>query len=80
MGTHILSICYLIASVTFTGSKMLSDPASARKGNLIAAAGMAIAVLATILLYRKGNDPLHNRGLDDPRARHRRRRRRHRRP
>lgn len=59
---NILTICYLIASVTFIlGLKMLSNPASARKGNLIAAAGMTIAIIATIFLYKDdaGNN-LHN--------------------
>ncbi|MFT3901591.1 MAG: NAD(P)(+) transhydrogenase (Re/Si-specific) subunit beta [Niabella sp.] len=48
----ILTLCYLIGSVTFIiGLKMLSNPATARRGNLIAAAGMTIAVLGTIFLY-----------------------------
>ena len=48
----ILTICYIIGSVTFIlGLKMLSNPATARKGNLIAAAGMTIAILGTIFLY-----------------------------
>src|SRR5690606_39532093 len=34
------------------GLKMLSHPDSARRGNLIAAAGMTIAIFATIFLYR----------------------------
>jgi len=52
MGLNILTLCYLIASVTFIlGLKMLSNPASARKGNLLAAFGMAIAILGTIFLY-----------------------------
>jgi H+-translocating NAD(P) transhydrogenase subunit beta len=52
---HILEIAYLIASVTFIiGLKMLSHPESARKGNLIAAAGMAIAIAATLFLYKEG--------------------------
>ncbi|HVX49451.1 MAG TPA: NAD(P)(+) transhydrogenase (Re/Si-specific) subunit beta [Chitinophagaceae bacterium] len=61
---NILTICYLIASVTFIlGLKMLSNPASARKGNLIAAAGMAIAILGTIFLYKdEAGDNLHNYG------------------
>ncbi|MBS1927659.1 MAG: NAD(P)(+) transhydrogenase (Re/Si-specific) subunit beta [Chitinophagaceae bacterium] len=55
MGGHILTICYLIASVTFiVGLKMLSHPATARRGNLIAAAGMAIAIFGTIFLPRNG--------------------------
>ncbi len=52
MGSNIRTLCYLIASVTFIlGLKMLSNPASARKGNLLAALGMAIAILGTIFLY-----------------------------
>ena len=53
MDISILSICYLIASVTFIiGLKMLSNPATARRGNLIAAGGMIIAIAGTIFLYR----------------------------
>ncbi len=52
MGFNILTLCYLIASVTFiVGLKMLSNPATARRGNLLAAFGMGIAILATIFLY-----------------------------
>lgn len=52
MTKYILEISYLIASVTFIlGLKMLGNPASARKGNLIAAFGMGLAIFATIFLY-----------------------------
>jgi NAD(P) transhydrogenase subunit beta len=64
MELNILTICYLIGSVTFIiGLKMLSNPATARKGNLIAAAGMSIAIIGTIFLYKddEGNN-LHNYG------------------
>jgi NAD(P) transhydrogenase subunit beta len=64
MELNVLTICYLIGSVTFIiGLKMLSNPASARKGNLVAAAGMALAIFGTIFLYRdeEGNK-LHNYG------------------
>ncbi|MFK7972239.1 MAG: NAD(P)(+) transhydrogenase (Re/Si-specific) subunit beta [Bacteroidia bacterium] len=48
----ILPISYLIASITFIlGLKMLGSPETARKGNLIAAAGMALAIAATILFH-----------------------------
>jgi NAD/NADP transhydrogenase beta subunit len=48
---YILDIIYLIASVTFVlGLKMLSHPDSARKGNLVAAAGMTLAIAGTIIL------------------------------
>ncbi|MBS1749448.1 MAG: NAD(P)(+) transhydrogenase (Re/Si-specific) subunit beta [Bacteroidetes bacterium] len=57
-----LIICYIIASVTFIlGLKLLSHPATARRGNLIAAAGMILAVAATIFLYKDENgNALHN--------------------
>lgn len=48
----LLPLSYLIGSVTFIiGLKMLSHPDSARKGNMVAAVGMTIAILATIFLY-----------------------------
>lgn len=62
MDQIILPLSYLIGSVTFIlGLKMLSHPDSARKGNLVAAAGMAIAIFATIFLYHdKEGQPLGN--------------------
>jgi NAD(P) transhydrogenase subunit beta len=52
MSFSLLTVIYLIASVTYIlGLKMLSHPESARRGNLIAAGGMAIAILGTIFLY-----------------------------
>ena len=62
MNLSVLTICYLIGSVTFIlGLKMLSNPASARKGNLVAAAGMTIAILGTIFLYvDEDGNKLHN--------------------
>jgi NAD(P) transhydrogenase subunit beta len=55
MTNIILPLSYLIGSVTFIiGLKMLSHPDSARKGNMVAAVGMTIAILATIFLYRDG--------------------------
>ncbi len=64
MELNILTICYLIASVTFIlGLKMLSNPATARRGNLIAAAGMTIGIFGTIFLYKDDNgNALHNYG------------------
>ncbi len=61
MGPSILSVCYIVASVTFIlGLKMLSNPSTARRGNLIAAAGMIIAILATIFLYEDDGKRLGN--------------------
>lgn len=63
MEFSILTLCYLVGSVTFIiGLKMLSDPAHARKGNLIAAAGMSIAIAGTIFLYESDGEKLHNYG------------------
>ncbi|MFH6769215.1 NAD(P)(+) transhydrogenase (Re/Si-specific) subunit beta [Gaetbulibacter aquiaggeris] len=48
-----LEFIYLIASMTYIlGLKMLGKPESARRGNLIAAAGMTIAIFGTIFLYQ----------------------------
>lgn len=56
MTNIILPLSYLIGSVTFiVGLKMLSHPDTARRGNMVAAVGMTIAILATIFLY-KGED------------------------
>jgi NAD(P) transhydrogenase subunit beta len=61
MGNTILQLSYLIGSITFImGLKMLSHPDTARKGNLLAAAGMVIAIFATIFLYEGKEGPLHN--------------------
>lgn len=63
MELNILVVCYLIGSITFiVGLKMLSNPASARKGNLIAAGGMGIAILGTIFLYEEDGSRLGNYG------------------
>lgn len=49
---HILWIIYLIASVCFViGLKMLSGPETARNGNLVAAVGMFLAIVATIFIH-----------------------------
>ncbi len=58
----ILLLGYLIGSITFIiGLKMLSHPDTARRGNIVAAVGMTIAILVTIFLYRDHNgDPLGN--------------------
>lgn len=60
----ILLLSYLIGSITFIlGLKMLSHPDSARRGNLIAAFGMTIAIFATIFLYKNDEgQKLHNYG------------------
>lgn len=53
--SHLLEICYLIGSVSFIlGLKMMGQPDSARKGNGVAAFGMAVAVLGTLLIGPEG--------------------------
>ncbi|HLO46191.1 MAG TPA: NAD(P)(+) transhydrogenase (Re/Si-specific) subunit beta [Leadbetterella sp.] len=48
-----LYLIYLLASVSFiVGLKMLSGPKTARKGNFLAAGGMALAILGTIFLHQ----------------------------
>ncbi|MGN6568301.1 MAG: NAD(P)(+) transhydrogenase (Re/Si-specific) subunit beta, partial [Flavipsychrobacter sp.] len=59
----LLLLSYLIGSVTFiAGLKMLSHPETARRGNLMAAAGMTIAIAATIFLWETPDthQRLHN--------------------
>lgn len=63
-GDSVLEIFYLIASVLFImGLKMLSHPDSAKRGNLWAASGMLIAVIATLLLHRHDGHKIGNFGL-----------------
>ena len=40
--------------------KMLGNPEKAKKGNLIAAFGMGIAIFGTIFLYENNGKPLNN--------------------
>lgn len=50
--TYFLDILYLVASVTFVvGLRMLSHPDTARRGNQVAAVGMALAVLGTLFFH-----------------------------
>ncbi len=54
MYSSILGIIYLIGSVTFImGLKMMSNPKTARNGNLLGACGMTIAIVGTIVLFEK---------------------------
>jgi NAD(P) transhydrogenase subunit beta len=48
----LLSVVYLVATVTFiVGLKMLGHPATAKRGNFVAASGMALAIVGTLLLH-----------------------------
>lgn len=63
-GISILEITYIIASVLFIiGLKKLSHPLNARRGNIMAAAGMSLAIVATILFHQKEGKPIGNIGL-----------------
>lgn len=63
-GISILEIIYVIASVLFiVGLKMLSHPLTARRGNFLAAIGMVLAIIATILFHRKDGEPIGNIGM-----------------
>jgi len=46
----LINLTYIICAIMFVyGLKMLSSPATARKGNMISACGMLLAVVATLL-------------------------------
>src|ERR1017187_8304084 len=63
MQHSILELFYLIGSLTFImGLKMLSHPQKARNGNLVAAAGMGLAILGTLIFYKE-NVPVMIYGL-----------------
>jgi proton-translocating NAD(P)+ transhydrogenase subunit beta len=50
----VLEIIYLISIITFIfGLKYLGHPETARKGNLIAAAGMGLAIIGTFILHER---------------------------
>jgi len=52
----LINVAYLVSAVCFIiGLKLLGSPASARKGNQIAAAGMAVAVIATLFMPGMAN-------------------------
>lgn len=62
-GISILEIVYIIASVLFIiGLKKLSHPLTARRGNILAAIGMVLAIIATILFHQKDGKPIGNIG------------------
>jgi len=64
MLSQIIDISYLIAVVLFVlGIKYMGHPDSARKGNLMAAAGMALAVLATFFTPGLNNIGLSLAGI-----------------
>ncbi len=53
MSEFLLELFYIVGCVTFIiGLKMLSSPDKAREGNTIAAAGMILAIIGTILFHK----------------------------
>ena len=63
-GISVLEIVYVIASVLFiVGLKMLSHPLKARRGNILAAFGMGLAIISTIIFHRKDGEPIGNISL-----------------
>ncbi|MCC6384847.1 MAG: NAD(P)(+) transhydrogenase (Re/Si-specific) subunit beta [Bacteroidia bacterium] len=51
---HIRTVVYLSASITFIiGLKQMGNPATARRGNLIAAAGMILAIIVSVFINVK---------------------------
>jgi H+-translocating NAD(P) transhydrogenase subunit beta len=63
MSSFLLESSYLIGSITFViGLKKLSHPESARQGNLLAAGGMGLAILATILFHEHDGARIGNIG------------------
>lgn len=55
-GDIILEFIYLVSALFFVvGLKLLSSPDSARRGNLWAAAGMLMAMVATMVLHRNAD-------------------------
>lgn len=53
MGVSILAVLYIVAAITFImGLKLMSNPATARKGNTTAGIGMLFAVFGTIFLFK----------------------------
>ncbi len=55
VGDTLLELSYLVAALLFVvGLKMLSHPESARRGNLWAFGGMALAMITTLLLHKDG--------------------------
>lgn len=64
MQTQLLEILYLFASISFVlGLKWMNHPDTARRGNLLAAVGMTLAVFGTIFLAGEGGAGMSNKGI-----------------
>lgn len=57
MAVSILTIIYIIAAITFiVGLKMMSNPVTARQGNMTAGIGMLLAIFGTIFLFKDSQE------------------------
>ncbi len=64
LGDSVLEIIYLFAAVLFIlGLKMLSHPDTAKRGNFIAAIGMIIAIIGTLVLHKQDGKGIGNIGF-----------------
>jgi NAD(P) transhydrogenase subunit beta len=63
LGGSVLEITYIISSILFIiGLKMLSHPDTARRGNIWAAVGMALAIFSTIVFHQQDGQHIGNVG------------------
>ena len=61
MNADVINICYLITAVTFMlALKLMNGPRTARQGNLLAASGMGLAILATFFIMDENGNSLGN--------------------
>ncbi len=61
MTADLINIAYLITAVTFMlALKLMNGPKTARQGNLLAAAGMGLALIATLFLQENGHPIFQN--------------------
>ena len=64
MSMNLITLLYLVASICFIQAlKGLSHPTTSRRGNLYGMAGMALAVLTTVVLIFKLGSELAGVGI-----------------
>jgi len=57
----VINVCYLLTAITFMlALKLMNGPKTARQGNLLAAAGMGIAIIATFFIRDEDGNPIGN--------------------
>ncbi len=61
MNADVINICYLVTAITFMlALKLMNGPKTARQGNLLAASGMGLAVVATFFVKDENGNSLGN--------------------